>query len=100
MGSPPQVDQNRTAIPKAPSLRKGLTDKMTTLIQRQSTPGLNPQPQPAASLPLAVMMALSFTIILIQLQSAMQGGAGDLLPILAAAFLAVAGNPVLVKSPT
>lgn len=37
------------------------------------------------------MMAISFTIILIQVQAAFQGGPRDLLPILIAAVLAMAG---------
>jgi hypothetical protein len=37
------------------------------------------------------MIALSFTLILVQVQAAVRGGANDLLPILVAALLAVAG---------
>ena len=38
------------------------------------------------------MMALSFTIILIQVQAAFQGGSRNLLPVLIAAVLAMAGG--------
>jgi len=53
-------------------------------------PGFNPKPHSAPGLSLA-MMALSFTLIVIQVQAAAQGSARDLLPILIAALLVLAG---------
>ncbi len=66
---------------------------MNTRKRRQSTAESSPQqPRSTPSLSLVVMMALSFTIILIQVQAVTQGGARDLLPILAAGLLAAAGR--------
>jgi len=51
---------------------------------------VNPQPERSSGLgPAAV--ALSFTIILIQVQASAGGSARDLLPVLVAALLALAG---------
>jgi hypothetical protein len=58
---------------------------------QESTPGKpGREPEPAARLTPA-MAAISFTTILIQVQAAYHGHASDLLPILVAALLALAG---------
>ena len=78
--------------------KKGLIDKMNIRKRRQSTAGLGPQPpqppQPPQSTPgssLVMMVTLSFTVILIQFQIVTQGSVRDLLPILIAGLLAIAG---------
>jgi hypothetical protein len=58
--------------------------------RQPSMSGLNPRPQFTPSMSLA-MMALSFTLIAIPVQAAAQGSARDLLPILIATILAMAG---------
>ena len=63
---------------------------MNTHEPQQSTPG-DPAPGPKSASLTPAMVALSFTTILIQVQAAFQGNALDLLPILIAALLAMAG---------
>jgi len=65
---------------------------MNTPERRQSTMPPDPPSQPVLSRALALIAALSFTIVLIQVQAANQGSARDLLPVLAAALLAIAGR--------
>jgi hypothetical protein len=64
---------------------------MNTPKRWQSTAPSSPQqPQPTTSLSLIVMMALSSTIILIQIQAALQASTRDLLLVVAAGLLALA----------
>jgi len=64
---------------------------MNTPNRWQSTADPSPhQPRPANSLSLIVMMALSSTIILIQIQAAIQASTRDLLLVIAAGLLALA----------
>jgi hypothetical protein len=64
---------------------------MNTPNRWQSTAPANPhQPQPTTTLCLVVMMALTSTIILIQIQAAIHASTRDLLLVLAAGLLSLA----------
>lgn len=64
---------------------------MSTHKSRNSISGPpSPDPKPAPKLHPAVL-ALSFTVVLVQIQAAAAHGADGLLPVLIAALLAVAG---------
>lgn len=64
---------------------------MSTNDPQESTPGEpSREPEPAAWLPPAAT-ALSFTTILIEVQAAYHGHPADLLPVLVAALVALAG---------
>ena len=63
---------------------------MNTYKRQPSTPGRDPIPDSAGLRP--VLMALSFTAILIQVQATAQSGAHDLLQVLIAALIVLAGR--------
>ena len=55
-----------------------------------SMPGRDPAPNSPSGAKL-VLVALSFTVILIEVQTAVQGGVHNLLPVLIAALVVLAG---------
>ncbi len=89
-GTAAPVGQPGRRSPKAFPLRKD-SQAMFPYRQRQSTSGPDPGPHSASVLTPAVV-ALSFTIILIQVRAAAQGSTRDLLPILIAALLMIVGG--------
>ena len=65
--------------------------QVNTHKRQPSTPGRNPVPNSPSGLSPA-LMALSFTTILIQVQTAAQGGGHGLLPVLIAALIVLTGR--------